>query len=277
MATSVELLGSQQALWAARAAKPFDEAVWQAWLSKGRARDQRNRAARIKVIKWAGIVGLLVVAGLWFRLAAATSVTDLSKYRNFQFGTDLSTIAKQAGGNPAQAKVIQSRPALIQELEWRPQLLGASSQPEPAKEVVFSFYDGKLFRIAVAYDRYETEGLTAEDIVDAISATYGPGAKLAAHVKVAPVSYGDQEEILAQWQDLQYRFDLIRSSYGPSFRLIGVVKGLEAQAQAATLEAKRLDDLEAPQRDAARLASEAEAAKAKLEKARLANKPNFRP
>ena len=83
--------------------------------------------------------------------------------------------------------------------------------------------------------------------------------------------------ILAQWQDLQYRFDLIRSSYGPSFRLIGVVKGLEAQAQAATLEAKRLDDLEAPQRDAARLASEGEAAKAKLEKARLVNKPKFRP
>ncbi len=273
MATSVELLESQQA-WTPPAAKPLEEAVWQAWLSKGRAQDQRSG---IKVIKWAGIAGLLAAAGLWFHLAAAASVTDLSKYRNFQFGTDLPTVAKQADANPSQAKVIHRRPALIQELDWRPQPLGVSSRPEPAKEVVFSFYDGKLFRIVVDYDRYETEGLTAADFVDAISATYGPGATPAAPVKVAPGSYGDQEEILAQWQDLQYRFDLIRSSYGPSFRLIGVVKGLEAQAQAATLEAKRLDDLEAPQRDAARLASEGEAAKVKLEKARLVNKPTFRP
>jgi hypothetical protein len=277
MATSVELLESQQASWAPPAAKPLDEAVWQTWLSKGRARDQRNRAARIKVIKWAGIVGLLAAAGLGFRLAAATSVTDLSKYRNFELGTDLSTVAAQTGANVSQAKVIHRRPALIQELEWSPRTLGASSKPEAAQEVVFSFYDGKLFRIAVNYDRYETEGLTAEDFVDAISAAYGPGTKPEAPVKVAPASYGDQEEILAQWQDSQYRFDLMRSSYGPSFRLIGVVKGLEVQAQASTLEAKRLDDLEAPQRDAARLASEAEAERGKLEKARLVNKPKFRP
>ena len=50
-----------------------------------------------------------------------------------------------------------------------------------------------------------------------------------------------------------------------------------APAQAATLEAKRLDDQEAPQREAARLASEEVAAKTKLEKARLVNKPKFRP
>jgi hypothetical protein len=56
-----------------------------------------------------------------------------------------------------------------------------------------------------------------------------------------------------------------------------VQKALEARAQAATLEAKRLDDREAPQRDAARIADEQEAAKAKLEKARLVNKPKFRP
>jgi hypothetical protein len=89
--------------------------------------------------------------------------------------------------------------------------------------------------------------------------------------------YDDQEEIVARWQDPQYRFDLIRSSYGPAFRLIGVLKRLEAPVQTAILEAKRLDDQEAPQRDAARMASEEDAARAKLEKARLVNKPKFRP
>ena len=210
-------------------------------------------------------------------MSAATFAGDLSRYRSFELGSDLATVAKQAAADPSQAKVIHSRPALIQELEWRPQPLGASSRTESVQEVLFSFYDGKLFQIKVDYDRYQTEGLTVDDFVGALSATYGPAAKPAAPAKVAPGNYGDEEEIVAQWQDSQYRFDLIRLSYGPTFRLVGVSKGLEALAQAANLEAKRLDDQEAPQREAARLASEQDAAKAKLEKARLVNKPKFRP
>src|SRR5690349_2544583 len=86
----------------------------------------------------------LVVLGL---IPAVTWAADLSRYRSFQFGTDLSTVAKQAGASLSQAKVIHLRPALIQEFAWRPQPLGASSQTEPAKEVVFSFYNGELFQI----------------------------------------------------------------------------------------------------------------------------------
>jgi hypothetical protein len=186
-------------------------------------------------------------------------------------------VAKQIGARPAQANVIHTRPVLIQELEWRPQGIGSSAQTDPAKDVVFSFYDGELFRIVVNYDRHETEGLTADDLVEAISTTYGKAAKAAVSAQTVPGRYGDQEDILAQWEDPRYRFDLIRSSYGPSFRLVGILKKLEATAQAAILEAKRLDDQEAPQRDAARLATEEESARDKLEKARLVNKPRFRP
>jgi hypothetical protein len=89
--------------------------------------------------------------------------------------------------------------------------------------------------------------------------------------------YGDQEEIVARWQDSQYCFDLIRSSYGPTFRLVGALKRLRAPVQAAITEAKRLDDQEAPQRDAARKADEKEMERAKLETSRLLNKPKFRP
>ena len=179
--------------------------------------------------------------------------------------------------DPSQAKVIHRRPALIQDLEWRPQSLGWSSKTESVEKVVFSFYDGELFRIVVNYDRYRTEGLTTDDIVEAISATYGMAAKPPALAKAAQGPYGDQEEVLARWEDPQYRFDLIRSSYGPSFRLIGVLKRLEAPAQAAIMEATRLDEQEAPQRDAERIAREEETERVKLEKARLVNKPKFRP
>jgi hypothetical protein len=212
-----------------------------------------------------------------FGAGSATWAADLSMYRNFHLGSDLVTVAKQAGASPSQAKVIHRRPVLIQELEWRPQPLGPSSQREAAEKVVFSFYDGELFRIVVYYDRQETEGLTVDDFVDAISTTYGPAARITAAAKAAPESYSNSEENLAQWQDSKHRFDLIRSSYGPVFSLVGVTKEMETSAQAATLEAKRLDDQEAPQRDAARIVSEEQAAKIKLDKARLVNRPKFRP
>ncbi len=43
----------------------------------------------------------------------------LPRYREFQFGMNLLSVAKQADMNPSEARVIQQRPAAIQELEWR--------------------------------------------------------------------------------------------------------------------------------------------------------------
>lgn len=209
-------------------------------------------------------------------MSAATLAGGLSRYRNFQLGTDLPTVAKQAGANPSEATLIHRRPALIQELEWRPKLFGSSSQTEPVKQVVFSFYDGVLFRITIDYDRYQTAGLTAGDMVEAISASYGLAAKPTGPANVAPALYGDQQEVLAEWQDSQYRFDLISESYGPSFRLVGVLKRLEAPFRTAIAEAARLDEKEAPQREIELTAREDETERAKLEKARLVNKAKFR-
>lgn len=228
--------------------------------------------------KFAGAASrLALTAYLLLDVMSATLTKDLSKYRNFQFGTDLPTIAKQVGASPSQAKAIQRRPALIQELEWHPQPVGLSPQTESVQEVVFSFYDGELFRIAINYDRYETEGMTTDDLIEAISATYGIAEKHIPPTKPVQGQYGNQDEIVARWQDSQYCFDLIRSSYGPSFRMVGALKRLQAPVQAAITEAKRLDDQEAPQREAARIADEKEAERAKLEKSRLVNKPKFRP
>jgi len=56
--------------WEAPAVKPLDEAVWQAWKAKGRARDRQGRETRIKALKWGSIVALLAIAGLWSQLAS---------------------------------------------------------------------------------------------------------------------------------------------------------------------------------------------------------------
>jgi len=68
MSTSVELLRPQEA-WTPPAAKPLDEEAWRAWVAKGRARDRRSSAGRIKAVKWASIVALLAAAGFWSPLA----------------------------------------------------------------------------------------------------------------------------------------------------------------------------------------------------------------
>ena len=169
---------------------------------------------------------------------------------------------------------LHTRPALIQELEWRPQPLGMSSRTDPAKQIMFSFYNGELIRITINYDRHETEGLTTDDYIEAISTEYGDAERPTLPLN-APERYGE-EEIVAQWQDPRYRFDLIRSS-GPTFKLVGVLKKLEERSRDALKEAARIEDKEAPQREAERRSTDDDTEKARLEKARLTNKPAFRP
>jgi hypothetical protein len=45
--------------------KPLEEAVWQAWLARGCAREKRGSETRVKVVKWFTTAGLLAAAELW--------------------------------------------------------------------------------------------------------------------------------------------------------------------------------------------------------------------
>jgi hypothetical protein len=58
---------------------------------------------------------------------------DLSRYRQFQLGMNLLAVAKQADLQLSEARVIHQRPAVIQELEWRPQGSLASSGPNQTR------------------------------------------------------------------------------------------------------------------------------------------------
>jgi hypothetical protein len=144
---------------------------------------------------------------------------DLSRYREFQLGMDLLAVAKQADVVPSEARVIHQRPAVIQELEWRPQgSLSSSPQADPVSEVLFSFYNGELFRMVVNYDRHRTEGLTDEDMVEAISAKYGTATRPEGKIILFSSFqvYNDSERVIARWEDSQYSFNLFRSSYQPT-------------------------------------------------------------
>lgn len=203
---------------------------------------------------------------------------DLSRYREFQFGMNLLTIAKLVDMKPSEARTIHQRPALIQELNWQSQLSLTSSQADPVRSILFSFYNGELFRIVVNYDRYKTEGLTMEDVVEAISAKYGTATKPAAEITFSSSQvYNDSEVVIARWEDSQYSLNLFRSSYQPTFGMIAFSKRLDALARAAIVEAIRLDEQEAPQREIERQEKQDQKDHAAQEKARQVNKATFRP
>ena len=211
--------------------------------------------------------------------APALGGPDLSRYRSFQFGETLPAVAKQAGLDVSQAKVIHARPALLQELEWPIWLASSFDSPQdPVRTILFSFYNGELFRVLVSYDRDETKGLTTEDLTEAISAQYGTATK-PANIEIVFSStqvYNDSEAIIATWEDSQYSFNLYRSSYQPTFGMIAFSKGLDALARTATAEAIRLDAVEAPQQEIQPQNREDEKNRESLERARQVNKSKFR-
>ncbi len=214
---------------------------------------------------------------LWTPLIYAQ---DLSRYREFQFGMNLPAVAKQADVKQSEARSVHQRPAMIQELEWRPQrFLSAAPQADPVKDILFSFYNGELFRMVVNYDPDRTQGLTNDDMVGAISTTYGiatrPAGKMISFSSAQ--GYSETEKVVARWEDSQYSFNLFRSSYQPKFGMVVFSKRLDALARLAVVEAIRRDEKEAPQREIERQKKEAQEIRATEEKARLANKANFRP
>jgi hypothetical protein len=70
---------------------------------------------------------------------------------------------------------------------------------------------------------------------------------------------------------------MLYRAYSLDFRLIVASPRLEALARTADVQATRLDDREAPQREIARQKKETEDARASQEKSRVANKAAFRP
>jgi hypothetical protein len=228
----------------------------------------------------AGVSAIGVLCGLigMCMVTPALYGADLSGYRGFQFGMTLPVVAQQAKINPSEARLLHQRPAVIQELDWLPR---SPVQVEPAKndavkDGVLSFYNGELFQIVVSYDRYKVEGMTADDLVDAISLAYGAATRPKAEIPYHS-NYGESAEVIARWEDPQYSFNLVRTGNRTSFALIMFSKRTNALAQTAIVEAARLDLLEAPQR-AIDLQKKLEADdRSELDKARAVNKPNFRP
>jgi len=199
---------------------------------------------------------------------------DFPKYRNFSLGTSLAVVLKHTDQRLLDVKATHDGSVLFQELTWRPANgIGVSSRSESVDELVFSFYKGELYKMVVSYDRAATEGLTADDMVKAISAKYGPATSVALEIDAANEPYTVRGKPVASWEDTQYSFDLVRSSFSNAFQLVIYSKRVNAEADAALAQVVKVDELEAPQRALARQKKEADA----IEVTREKNQKSFRP
>ncbi len=200
---------------------------------------------------------------------------DLSKYRHFTLGMSLTRVLERTDQKMADVKVIHGRPALIQEVTWwPPNIPGSSYRSDTVEQILFSFYNAELYKIFVTYDQTSTEGLTAEDMVKSVSVKYGPATSVKPEVDSATNErYDMRQKPVATWEDSQYSFNLVRSSFSGSFELLIYSKRLNAEAEVALAEAVKLEKQEEPQREAERQKKQI----GDLEATRQKNQKSFRP
>jgi hypothetical protein len=201
---------------------------------------------------------------------------DFSKYRGFSLGTSLTTVLKHTDKKLADVNVTHGGgPSLFQELTWwPPNIPGASFRSDSVEQILFSFYNGELYKISVTYDQTSTEGLTAEDMVKSISTKYGPATSVVPEINsTANDRYDVKQKPVASWEDSQYSFNLVRSSFTDRFGLVISSKRVNAEAELAIAEAVQLEKQEGPKREAERQKKQAD----DLEVARQKNQKIFHP
>jgi len=213
----------------------------------------------------------------------SVNAQDFSRYRFFQLGRSLSSVAQAANMGPSDARVIHQRPALIQELDWRPQYHSPSTRiaMDPVLEVALTFYNDQLFRITITYDQSRTDGMTNSDVIEAVSATYGlavvpPTPRATPHSSQS--SSRNEAITIARWANGDRTLTLSRSMFPVVFRLVMVSTTLNDLAEASLAEAVSPDEAdEALQREDDRRQKELADAIVDQDRARLRNKAAFHP
>jgi hypothetical protein len=216
---------------------------------------------------------------------------NLAKYQKFSLGTSLAEVSKQVGPYSHETTLVHQRPAVIQELTFWPLNFSSAVRVDKVWQILFSFYNGELYRIVVTYEQDATAGLTEDDMVQAISVRYGTATRAATEANFFPTNYLDgstdkvipffpisdpyrsEDRLIARWENSQNAVSLLRSRNLTSFRLAISSKQLDAQAEAAIIESVKLENAEASQKEIDRQKSEAD----KLETARQKNMKTFQP
>ncbi len=218
---------------------------------------------------------LAAAVGLIFN-AQVVSAQDSFGYRTYVLESSLESVVTASRARAADAKTLHERPARIQELEWRaPYVSSGSEEADPVRHLTFSFIDDALFQILVSYDPDRTDGLTNNDLIQSLSATYG--APVSRSAKRRPAAALPDSVVLAQWEKGASSLTLLRGAYSSEFHLLLISNPLAARARTSMREAIRLDAIEAPRRELEQRKKEVVDASAARDKTRKTNKAAFRP
>lgn len=216
-----------------------------------------------------------LILGALLLSATPIGAQDYFNYRGFSFGESLATVLKRTDQKLADVIVAHGGPSPIEEVTWwPPNRLGTFYRSDSVEQILFSFHDGTLYKMSVTYDQGSTEGLTAGDMVKSISTKYGPATSVAPAIDPGSKdSYDAKGKLVASWEDAQYSFNLVRSTFIDRFGLIIYSKKANAEAELAIVEALLLEKQNGPKR-----AAELEKKQSDdLEVARLKNQKTFRP
>jgi hypothetical protein len=210
-----------------------------------------------------------------FLMASTLRGQDLSTYRGFSIGANLATVLKLNGQKLADATVTHDGPVLFQEVTWwPPNIPGPAYRADSVEQILFSFYNGTLYKMSVTYDQSSTEGLTAGDMVKSISVKYGPSTTLAPAADPASIDrYESKGSLVASWENAQYSFNLVHSAFTERFGLVLYSKRANAEAELAIAETVRLEKLDGPKREAERQKKQTD----DLAVVRQKNQKTFRP
>jgi hypothetical protein len=216
-----------------------------------------------------GLVIAAMIAVSW-----PVAGADFRTYRDFTLGASTADVLARAGAAQRDVKQVHARPAVLEDLSWRPPYISNLADRDSVSGIAFSFIDDRLFRMAVDYDRSRTEGLTNEDMITSLSAVYGPRVTVSSPAgRRTSFESPDEPTVLATWREGDTAITLHRLAFSRGFGLVITLVPLEELARKAQVTAMSLDAREAP----VRAKAEADAAQRAEEQTRTANKAVFKP
>lgn len=221
---------------------------------------------------------LLIGCVLFVASSPALQAQDLSVYRQFRLGMTVAEATAAIAVPETAAEVVHTRPLLIQELQWHLSRFPSAAESESVRTILLNFCDKELFRIVVEYREARVEGLTEADLVEAISAAYGPATWPVSQIIISSMAqdWTDAERVLARWEDEHVSINLFRPPYPSTFGLVIYSKRVAPLARAAIGKALLIEEAEAPARAVAAQQAREDAEAAKHAKARAANKVAFK-
>ena len=221
----------------------------------------------------------LVVAG--FTLAATASLAASQgrpQYRTHAMGDTLLATAHLIGQPVTDATSTPAVAGGVQELRWHARHMrgGHPSAGDPVDRLVFGFFEHRLFRVVVDYAPDRTAGMTAGDMVTAVSSIYGQPLRrtLVSAVERRPRA---AESVIAEWKNGDEWVTLLATQGQTAYRIIVVSTALETLARASGAREAPVDRPDWPSIDAARARVDLFGAEPLLQKTRQANIASFVP